>query len=246
MSYVLIGAGEIFAVSAAYEAAFTASPPEKKVLASAINLFCIGGLPNVICIALYNLCEGWFRNAEGNTRISHLEDYASAHVDNYFLLLFVISLFGVVLNVLPPIKAYVEDVEAKAAEIIKTPKTPMRPPRREREAAEQDVESSPLIRAQRHQAYLKYGSGPVLYKSGSMRAGYSLLKQKLKDRHMKRNAIRKLYKSEGGMPSTAAPGTSGLPQGTLLIAPRQGNDERDLYRVHSSEDVPKLQRHFSG
>jgi POT family proton-dependent oligopeptide transporter len=33
VAYVLIGAGEIFAVSAAYEAAFTASPPETKVLA---------------------------------------------------------------------------------------------------------------------------------------------------------------------------------------------------------------------
>lgn len=241
MSYVLIGAGEIFAVSAAYEAAFTASPPEKKVLASAINLFCIGGLPNVICIALYNLCEGWFRNSRGTTRITHLDDYASAHVDNYFLLLFGISLFGVLLNVLPPVREYVEDVESKAADIIKTPKTPMLPPRREREAAEQEIESSPLIRAQRHQAYLKYGSGPVLYKSGSMRAGPPLAKQKLKDRHMKKNAIRKLYKSEGGMPTSAgaaAPVSSGLPQGTLLIPPRQGNSPE--------EDVPKLRRHYSG
>ena len=40
VAYILIGAGEIFAVSAAYEAAFTAAPPEKKVLASAVNLFC--------------------------------------------------------------------------------------------------------------------------------------------------------------------------------------------------------------
>jgi len=41
MSYILIGAGEIFAVSAAYEVAYTVAPPEMKVLASAFNLFCI-------------------------------------------------------------------------------------------------------------------------------------------------------------------------------------------------------------
>lgn len=86
MSYILIGAGEIFAVSAAYEAAFTASPPEKKVLASAINLFCIGGIPNVICMALYNACQGWFHNSHGTTKITRLEDYATANVDKFLLL----------------------------------------------------------------------------------------------------------------------------------------------------------------
>lgn len=254
ISYVLIGAGEIFAVSAAYEAAFTASPPEKKVLASAINLFCIGGIPNVICIGLYNACEGWFKNSHGTTKITHLEDYASANVDKYFLLLLGISLFGVILNLLPGVRAFVEDVEDKAADMVKTPKTPMRPPRRERAAAEQDVESSPLLRAKRHQAYLKYGSGPVLYKSGSMRAGPPLSKKKLKDRHMKKNAIRQLYKSEGSIPAANnAPAKAvggGLPGGVRLIPPRQslGEDEErgGLHRVHSAGDAPAMQRTHSG
>lgn len=39
MSYILVGVGEIFAVSSAYEVAFNASLPEQKALASAINLF---------------------------------------------------------------------------------------------------------------------------------------------------------------------------------------------------------------
>jgi len=62
-SYVLIGWGEIFAVSAAYEVAFTASSPETKALASALNIFCVGGIPNFICIFLYQVCQGWFRNS---------------------------------------------------------------------------------------------------------------------------------------------------------------------------------------
>jgi POT family proton-dependent oligopeptide transporter len=56
-SYILIGWGEIFAVSAAYEVAFTASSPDKKVLASATNIFCVGGLPNLLCIMLYHGCS---------------------------------------------------------------------------------------------------------------------------------------------------------------------------------------------
>jgi dipeptide/tripeptide permease len=42
-SYILIGAGEIFSISTAYEVAFIASPPNKKAFACAFNLFCIGG-----------------------------------------------------------------------------------------------------------------------------------------------------------------------------------------------------------
>ena len=252
MSYILIGAGEIFAVSAAYEAAFTASPPEKKVLASAINLFCIGGLPNVICIGLYNVCEGWFRNSNGTTKITHLADYASANVDKYFLLLFGIAFFGVFLNILPGVRAFVEDIEEKAADMVKTPKTPMRPPRRERAAAEHDVEGSPLLRAQRHQAYLKYGSGPVLYKSGSMRAGAPLSQRKLKDRHMKKNQIRKLYKSERGLSRVGVEGQTsggGIPEGVRLIPPRQssgGGDDSGMHRTHSMGDAPAMERKLSG
>lgn len=47
-SYILIGAGEIFSISTAYEVAFTASPPNKKAFACAFNLFCIGGKANEI------------------------------------------------------------------------------------------------------------------------------------------------------------------------------------------------------
>ena len=172
VSYILIGAGEIFAVSAAYEVAFKASPPEQKVLFSAVNLFCIGGLPSVLCIVLYQMCIPWFQNRHGTTNIANLPDYASAHVRHYFTLLLVLSLIGTVINVWPGIRDFVEGIEERAADLIRTPKTP-RPVARQR-AEEAADEEKQLLAARRHQYYLKYGSGPSLYKHGSMRAGPSL------------------------------------------------------------------------
>jgi POT family proton-dependent oligopeptide transporter len=211
LAYVLIGAGEIFAVSAAYEVAFTASPPEQKVLASALNLFCVGGIPNLLCLVIYNLCQAWFVPTTGKASqsISSLEDYVSAHVYKYFLVLFGIACSGVVLNTFPFVDKYVRSVEENAAGAIKTPilrKTPLARRRLQRKLNNEQqqqqqsyrrqasddsysistatdetddeesspIEASPLLRIQRHKAYLKYGSGPQLYKSGSMRAGPSL------------------------------------------------------------------------
>jgi proton-dependent oligopeptide transporter, POT family len=157
-SYILIGIGEIFAVSAAYEVAFVTSSPQNKALASAVNIFCVGGIPNLLCIGLYRACRGWFRNSRnGTTNISHLEDYASAHVANYFWVLVGILVFGVILNIHPSVKSYVESVEKKAADIIKTPLMGRRLLN----------EGTPLLRK-------KFGDKPVLAKMGSMRAGPSL------------------------------------------------------------------------
>ena len=119
--------GEIFAVSAAYEVAFTASAPENKVLASATNIFCVGGIPNIISIFLYQACQDWFRNStHGNTNISHISDYATAHVYKYFLVLMGILFFGIFINTLPSVRDFVDSIETKAAELVKTPRmTPL-------------------------------------------------------------------------------------------------------------------------
>jgi POT family proton-dependent oligopeptide transporter len=201
-AYVFIGAGEIFAISSAYEVAFTAAPPEKKVLASAVNLFCVGGIPNVLCIILYNICEPWFRNSHGTNRISRLEDYVSANVDKYFWVLLWIALLGVFVNILPPVRDFVASVEEEATDNIKTPVLQKRPTRhRRRQSGGSDYssgdEESPLLQVHRHQAYLKYGSGPVLHKQGSMRAGPYLAKGKSSPKtHIKRAAIDILYRAK--------------------------------------------------
>jgi hypothetical protein len=204
LAYVLIGAGEIFAVSAAYEAAFTASPPEMKVLASAVNLFCVGGIPNVLCIFLYQACRGWFLNSKRTASIHRLEDYASARIDKYFLVLLGISLLGVFVNILPPVRDFVTSIEEKATEMVKTPvmKRPTAA-RRKMSTEYSSDEESPLLRVNRHQAYLKYGSGPVLYKQGSMRAGPSLSernREKKPVKKLRKTMLGKLYRTKPKMP----------------------------------------------
>eukprot|EP00980_Cylindrotheca_fusiformis_P003156 scaffold721_cov131-Cylindrotheca_fusiformis.AAC.46 len=203
IAYFLIGAGEIFAVSAAYEVAFTASPPEKKVVASALNLFCVGGIPNVLCIFLYQAASPWFRNSKGSARISRVEDYVTANVQNYFFILLIVSLIGIVINLLPAVRDFVASIEDKATDLVKTP-VMRRSPRLRRRTPSQDYspedEESPLLRAKRHQAYLKYGSGPVLYKSGSMRAGPSVsersIRKEKEKKHMKKSALGSLYRTK--------------------------------------------------
>jgi proton-dependent oligopeptide transporter, POT family len=226
MSYILIGAGEIFAVSAAYEVAFTAAPPEKKVIASALNLFAIGGIPNVICIILYNACRSWFANDHGTVNITKLRDYNSSHVHYYFMLLFAISLIGVVINLIPSVRRYVESIEEKATEMIKTPKTPIRPPRRERELEDADEETA-LLRAKKHRAYLKYGAGPVLIKHGSMRAGASISRRKSEARILKKMILKELYSSDGNIRKvTAVISPKGrLVKGALLAPQSRGRND---------------------
>lgn len=176
-SYILIGFGEIWAVSAAYEAAFTASSPETKALASAINIFCVGGIPNLFCILLYQVCQGWFRNSRGDTNIQHVEDYVTAHVSKYFWVLVGILLFGVLLNTLPVVRDFVESVEETAFDLVKTPISARR-------GAD---EETPLLRK-------KIGAGPVLKKMGSMRAGPSLSHTKTAQKHVKYSFIHRFYK----------------------------------------------------
>jgi len=169
-AYILIGFGEIFVVSTAYEVAFTASPPDKKFLASATNIFCVGGLPNMICIVLFHSCSKWFTNSHGNQNIGLVKDYATAHVGKYFVVLLSIMLFGVFINVMPWVKKYVESIEERASDFIKTP-TMTSTLRRQDQDDSTDEENSPLLvgtkttpRTKKCQQYLKYGSGSISMK----------------------------------------------------------------------------------
>ena len=181
--YFLIGIGEIFAVSSAYELAFTVAPSKMKSVASAANLFMVGGLPNVVCIMLYNGCRGWFLNKHGEAHIHKLKDYASAKVVNYFWLVEAIALMGVVINILPSVKKWVESIEDAAAESINSPITTpvirkkLMQKRKYRSQHSSSVstaeEETPLITAQSHANYLKDSEGPELRKMASFRAGQS-------------------------------------------------------------------------
>lgn len=157
----------------------------------------------MICIGLYQACEPWFRNNKGTTKISKIHEYTTSHVSNYFWVLFLISLAGVAVNVLPSVRAFVESIEEKASDMIRTPKTPIRPPKR---VPEPDEETT-MLKIKRHQYYLKYGSGPSLYKHGSMRAGPTMshtVGAKPSQSHLKRTTLSKLYQSNPQVPVVAA------------------------------------------
>lgn len=104
--YLLIGAGEIFASVAAYEATFTMAPKEQKGLASAVNIFMVGAFPNILCIFLYHGCSMWFPAVEEHSNL--LEAYAQSQVYHYLWVLLVLSAFGVWLNFLPSVQNWVE------------------------------------------------------------------------------------------------------------------------------------------
>lgn len=201
-AYILIGFGEIFAVSTAYEVAFTASPPNKKVLSSATNIFCVGGLPNMICIGLFRSCSKWFTNSHGNQNIGQIEDYATASVGKYFVVLLVIMLFGAIINVMPGVKNYVESIEERASDSVKTPTiTPsMRRHQPKKQNRDIDEENSRLLvltpQTKKYQQYLKYGSGPIYTRHSSIRAGPSLSRGDLPGSRFKKikyKAISKIY-----------------------------------------------------
>jgi POT family proton-dependent oligopeptide transporter len=169
-SYICIGMGEIFAVSTAYEVAFKLASPDKKAQASAINIFCIGGLPNVLCLALYHIGAQWFTNSKGTRNISKIEDYVEARVANYFWVLFVICVLGVIVNLLPGVTNWVASIEQEAAIALKTPMTtPKIGPVRDKL---KDPERTALLKKRPN--YVKYGTRPALYKQGSFRAGFML------------------------------------------------------------------------
>ena len=207
-SYLFIGAGEIFAVSSAYEVAFTTAPPEKKALASAVNLFAIGGIPNILCVFLYHICATWFHNNAGTSNISSLPLYDQAHVYKYYLLLFFIALSGVGLNLLPAVQNWVLGVEQQAESFMRTPKPATY---RKRVFTEEDNDDEESIRAKmaQHKQYLEEGTGPTMYKSGSMRAGPFLRRSDDKQsERMKRAVERKLARMKSAPIALLPPKTS--------------------------------------
>lgn len=215
VSYVLVGAGEIFGVSTVYEVAYSVAPPERKALASAINIFCIGGISNFLCIGLYNIGAMWFRNARGTTNISDLEDYTTAQVYKYFMVLFIVSLLGVVINLLPSVRDFVASVEEEAQSALKTPISTPRIKFPVRNKDEGGDETTALVNVKRYQNYLKYGSGPVLFHNSSFRAGAVFQANKKKGKPIKFKYI-KFPTTEQAFIPPSAPNQAGGTTGSKL------------------------------
>jgi hypothetical protein len=105
---------------------------------------------------------------------------------------------GVLLNLIPVVREFVESIEERASDMIRTPKTPICPPCRE----PLPDEETQLLMIKRHRYYLKYGSGPQLYKLGLMRAGPGILRrsERIAEKHINCRVLSKLYRSDPVLP----------------------------------------------
>lgn len=117
--YFFIGAGEIFAESSAYDATFQISPDGLKAFGSALNLFMIGAVPNFISEAILNGCEEWFTGPDGTSNIDTLEQYAGSKVYLYLWVLFGISMFGTLGNLVPWFKQFYSTTEEMSNDLVR-------------------------------------------------------------------------------------------------------------------------------
>jgi POT family proton-dependent oligopeptide transporter len=113
VNYAMIGTGEVFAVTSLYEAAFMVAPKEQKALASAIQLFISFGVSSFICDALFNAFAAWFPQDSGESAV---QEYVDSELNKYMYVVCGISCFGVLLNVLPPVKDWVERTRQESIE----------------------------------------------------------------------------------------------------------------------------------
>ncbi len=167
----------MFSISTGYEVAFTASPPNKKAFACAFNLFCIGGVPNLVSLVLYRMCQRWFQTDSGNGNIGKIENYSEAHVANYFWILFGIIVLGMAVNLHRSVREWIKSVEQRASNALSrslpsTPKTPRsRASKRKNDDAEK--ETDPLLKAKKHMKYLERGTERIIYRANTMKAEFS-------------------------------------------------------------------------
>ena len=84
----------------------------KSGLASALNLFLTLGVANFVCVGLYNGCRKWFPvDDSGNNKTEH---YVNAEINNYLWVLVGLSLAGIVINLIPPVKDWVERLKSES------------------------------------------------------------------------------------------------------------------------------------
>lgn len=173
------GLAEIFSISTAYEVAFTASPPNKKAFACAFNLFCIGGVPNMVSLGLYRMCETWFQNNAGHGNIGRIKDYSEAHVAKYFWVLCGIVMLGVFVNLLPPVRKWIAFVEDRAARAASS-SMPSTPKLASTDKAKKNGENEPLLKAKKHIKYLEEGTQARIYRANTIKAEYTRSKKRNK------------------------------------------------------------------
>lgn len=105
-AFILIGFGEIFAISAAYEATFLIAPKNLKALSSSVNIFFVGGLPQYLINASILATKSWFVSSNGSDDLTTLDNYTTAGTIKYFGLMIGIGVFGILVNLIPAVDRF--------------------------------------------------------------------------------------------------------------------------------------------
>jgi proton-dependent oligopeptide transporter, POT family len=126
-SYILVGCGEIFAITSCLEATFSIAPPEQKGLASALNQFLTLALSSFICVALNNAFSEWFphpqpddgtRGDDNSSVNSATEMYANSEMSKFLWVTFGITLLGIVVNVFGPVKRWADFLHQNSIQAV--------------------------------------------------------------------------------------------------------------------------------
>jgi POT family proton-dependent oligopeptide transporter len=125
--FMFLAMGEVFVFPTSYEVAYTVSPTNTKSIASSIQLFFSIGLANFICVGLYYICGQWFPTSTipttvtttiagptTTTMMGRTEAYAESELQKFMMVLLGIATFGIILNLSPPIKNWVERLRLEA------------------------------------------------------------------------------------------------------------------------------------
>jgi len=84
----------------------------------------MGSLPTLICTGIVSGVQGWFPTSlpENATHMEITKAYVESDIVNYFwILLFgIVLVFGVFLNLLPPVKNFVESIVSNALNLDMT------------------------------------------------------------------------------------------------------------------------------
>ena len=89
-----------------------------------MTLFFSMGLANLICIGLYQAASGWFpvqsdvsdTGTSDSASMTRTEEYVDAQLDIYLWVLVGISIFGILLNLFPPLSNFVERLKLESVD----------------------------------------------------------------------------------------------------------------------------------
>lgn len=81
-----------------------------------MKLFLTFGLANFICVGLNRIFESWFPQVSISSNSNATKEYVNSKFGLYFLVLLGIQVFGIIINMIPFICGWVEQLRKEASD----------------------------------------------------------------------------------------------------------------------------------